>query len=79
MAVIDSKGRITLPASVRAALGVDVGDRVEFVPLANGRFELEASILPVTALKGSIAKPKRPVSIEGMSTTIMCRAVGRWS
>ena len=75
MAVIDSRGRITLPAGVRTGLGARAGDRVMFVPLENGRFELVAATLPVTALKGSIAKPKRPVSIEDMSTAIMRRAV----
>lgn len=73
MAVIDSKGRITLPASVRTVLGVRAGDRVMFVPLENGRFELVASILPVTALKGSIAKPKRPVSIDDINAAIARR------
>lgn len=78
-ATLTSKGQITIPASVRAALGVDAGDRVEFVPLANGRFELVASTLPVTALKGSIAKPKKPVSIDDMNAAIARRGSGQAS
>lgn len=75
-AALTSKGQITIPAAVRAALGVDAGDRVEFVPLEGGRFELVAATLPVTALKGCIAKPKKPVSIEAMNAAIARRAAG---
>lgn len=70
MAVIDSKGRITLPAKLRAALGVRAGDRVEFVLLEEGRVELLACTQPVTALKGCIAKPKKPVGIDDMNAAI---------
>ena len=43
-ATISSKGQITIPADVRLALHVDVGDRVEFVEMGPGRFELVAAI-----------------------------------
>ena len=69
-ATLTSKGQITIPAAVRAALGVDAGDRVEFVEMANGRFELVAATRPVTALKGMVRKPPEPVSIEDMNKTI---------
>jgi antitoxin PrlF len=36
-ATLTSKGQITIPAEVREALGVDTGDRVEFVEVAPGR------------------------------------------
>lgn len=48
---LSAKGQITIPATVRVALGVDVGDRIEFVETAPGRFEVIAATLPVTALK----------------------------
>lgn len=77
MAVIDSKGRVTLPAGIRAALGVRAGDCVEFVPLGEGRFALVATSQKVTALKGSIAKPKKPVSIDDMNAAIARRGSGQ--
>lgn len=73
-ATLTSKGQITIPASVRLALGVETGDRVEFVPVAGGRYEIVAATLPVTALKGRIAKPRKPVSIEAMNAAIARRA-----
>lgn len=69
-ATLTSKGQITLPAIVRAALGVEAGDRVEFVQTEPGRFELVAATLPVTALKGLVRKPLQPVTIEAMNATI---------
>lgn len=69
-ATLTSKGQITLPAIVRAALGVEAGDRVEFVQTETGHFELVAATLPVTALKGLIRKPPQPITIEAMNATI---------
>lgn len=69
-ATVTSKGQITIPAPVRAGLGVDTGDRVEFVELEPGRYEVIAATLPVTALKGIVPKPPHPVSIEDMDAAI---------
>jgi AbrB family looped-hinge helix DNA binding protein len=72
-ATLTSKGQITIPASVRAALGLDTGDRVEFVEVEPGRYEMVAATLPVTALKGMVPKPKRRVSVEAMNEAISRR------
>ena len=69
-ATITSKGQITIPAVVRTALGVQAGDRVEFVEVVPGRFELVAATQSVTALKGLIRKPASPVTIEAMNQDI---------
>ena len=72
-ATLTSKGQITVPAAVREALGVVVGDRVEFVEVAPGRYEFIAATRPVTALKGMFGKPRRVVSIEAMNAVIAGR------
>lgn len=69
-ATITSKGQITIPAVVRAALGVEAGDRIEFVQVEPGRFELVASTQSVSALKGLVRKAASPVTIEAMSQAI---------
>lgn len=69
-ATLSSKGQITIPAAVRNGLGVETGDRVEFVEIAPGHYELVAATLPVTALKGLVPKPEHPVSIEDMDAAI---------
>jgi len=65
-----SKGQITIPAVVRAALGVAAGDRVEFVEIEPGRFELVPAIQSVAALKGLVRKPALPVTITAMNDAI---------
>jgi antitoxin PrlF len=73
-ATITAKGRITIPSKVRAALGVEAGDRVEFVEVSNGRFEVIASTQSVTALKGLLPRRSTPVTIEAMNAAIAERA-----
>jgi antitoxin PrlF len=69
-ATLSSKGQITIPAVVREALGVEAGDRVEFIQVAPGHFELVSATQSVTALKGIVRKPEQPVSIEAMNMAI---------
>lgn len=74
-ATLTSKGQITIPAAVRSGLGVDTGDRVEFVEIAPGRYEVVAATLPVTALKGIVPRPRHPVSVQAMKAAVRKRAV----
>lgn len=67
-ATISSKGQITVPVSMRNDLQAAVGDRVEFVPIAPGRYEFIAVTREVTALKGMFGKAGRAVSIKAMKT-----------
>lgn len=69
-ATLTSKGQVTIPIVVRTALGVDTGDRVEFVQVEAGRFELIAATQPVTALKGLVRKPSSRVGIAAMNKVI---------
>ena len=73
IATLTSKGRITIPAPVREALGVGTGDRIEFYEVAPGRYEFIAAARPVIALKGMFTKPRRLVSIAAMNTVIVKR------
>ena len=67
-----SKGQITIPADVRRRLGLEVGDRVEFVE-ADGGFAIKPANDDVRALKGLLRKPARPVTIDDMNATIRAR------
>ncbi|WP_426118657.1 AbrB/MazE/SpoVT family DNA-binding domain-containing protein [Pseudomonas sp. DSP3-2-2] len=69
-ATVTSKGQITIPAQVRASLGLDTGDRIEFVDIGNGKFAIIAATHSVRDLKGLIRKPAKPVSIEDMNLAI---------
>ena len=72
-ATLTGKGQITIPIEVRQALRLDAGDRVEFVEVEQGRFEIVPATRSVTALKGMFGKPKRMVSIDEMNAAIAKR------
>ena len=71
--VVSTKGQIVIPAKVRADLGVQAGTRVEFVKTEEG-WLIKPATSPVTALKGVLKKPRKPVSIEDMNLAIRRRA-----
>ena len=74
-AVVTSKGQITIPKPVRDGLGVETGDRVEFVELERGVYSVVASTRDIRSLKGMIPKPAKPVSVEDMNKAIRRHAV----
>jgi antitoxin PrlF len=76
-ATLTSKGQITIPLKVRQKLGLDTGDRVEFVELAPGEFALKAATEDVRSLKGMIRRPESPVSIDAMKAVIKRRGASR--
>jgi antitoxin PrlF len=72
-ATVTSKGQITIPANVRQALQVEPGDRLEFVEVDSGRFEVVAVTHSVTELKGMFGKATKRVTIEDMNKAIAAR------
>ena len=73
-ATLTSKGQITIPAEVRRELNVGTGDRIEFVQVEPGRYEVVAATRSVRELKGLFGPARRTVSIDEMSRTIAERA-----
>ena len=74
-ATVTSKGQVTIPVMVRKALGLDAGDRVEFVEIDPGKFAIVAATRSVRELKGMFQnKRRKPVSIEEMNAAIARRA-----
>jgi antitoxin PrlF len=72
-ATITSKGQVTIPAEIRAALNLKAGDRIEFVQLGDREVRLLAKNQPVQRLKGLFGKFPRTVSIEEMNEAIAKR------
>ena len=69
-ATITSKGQVTIPKDVRSRLGIGTGDRVEFVEIQDGVFQIVAATQDVQALKGIVPKPEKAVTIEDMNQAI---------
>lgn len=68
-ATITSKGQVTIPAPVRANLKVGAGDKIEFVEIENGKYEVIAVTREVKSLKG-LFKSTNTVSIDDMNQAI---------
>ena len=76
-ATVTSKGQITIPVQVRTALGLEAGDRVEFVELEKGQFAIVPATRSVREAEGLFrGKRTKPVSIEEMNAVIRLRASG---
>ena len=78
-ATMTSKGQVTIPAEVRQRMGLGTGDRIEFVELDTGGFEIKPAIDDVRSLKGLLRKPVKPVSLADMNVAIRQRAAARHS
>ena len=71
-ATVTSKGQITIPAKVRETLGLDAGDRVEFVEIAKNQFAIVPANGSVRELRGLFRRrTAKPVSIEDMNRAIV--------
>ena len=74
---VTSNGRITIPKMVRESLGIAIGARIEFVEVGKGVYHVLAATRDVRELKGIIAKPAKPVSVEGMIRAVARAAAHR--
>lgn len=69
-AKVTSKGQITLPKEIRTALGIDLGDRVQFFVRADGVVELRPRARDLLSLAGMLEPRRRGVSVEDMDTAV---------
>lgn len=76
-AILSSKGQIVIPKQIRAKLDLVAGDRIAFVEDPAGGFRIVAASGDIRELKGIVAKPKAPVSIEQMKKATTVRAARR--
>ena len=67
---ITSRGQTTVPAKVRAALGLKPGDKVRYLILENGDVYLQRS-RSVRELKGLLHRPgQKPMTLEEIDDAI---------
>ena len=72
-ATVTSKGQITIPIDIRVSLGIEAGDRINFMMDESGRVVFLPATNNVTSLKGIITKPGTPVSIKDMKATVKAK------
>ncbi len=74
VATMTSKGQITVPQSVRDALGLKAGAKVDFVPLEDG-FKFVPLHHDITTLRGRFAgRVAKPLSLAQMDAAIAAGA-----
>ena len=77
-ATLTSKGQITLPRPVRSALGLETGDKIDFVPEPGGGFRVFALRKDVRELRGRFAgRVPHAVTIDEMNAAIESEAASR--
>ena len=70
-ATVTSKGQITIPKEIRRLLGVEEGDRIDFVVEASDRVVLRKPVRSLASLKGLLyRKGRKPVTVEEMNRAI---------
>ena len=73
-ATMTSKGQLTVPAEVRARLGLHAGSRVSFVETADGTYELRVERGSVRDLAGLFPWTGPPKTLEEMDDAIAAGA-----
>lgn len=68
--MLTPKGQITIPVDIRIYLGINPGDKLEFLIDEKGKVILFPVVENVTALKGLLTKSKKKVSIQKMRKII---------
>ena len=77
VSTLTSKGQITMPRTVRTALGLQAGDKVDFIAVEGG-FKVVALRSDVHALKGRFAgRVAGAVTVEAMKEAIADEAAKR--
>ena len=72
---ITVKGQATIPKAIRVHLHLKPGDRVKFFIHPDGTVVLLPK-LPVSALRGILTRPRRPVTLKRMHEAIAAGAAG---
>jgi AbrB family looped-hinge helix DNA binding protein len=70
LAVMTSKGQVTIPVAIRHKLRLKTGDSLDFVLSKDERLEIIPTRMPVQSLKGLVPRPKRAISLKEMEAVI---------
>ena len=76
---ISSKGQVTIPKKIRDFLQLGTYDKIVFIPMEKGKVLITSKQNPAKILFGMLKhrKPKEPVSIEGMDSSIRKQRIKR--
>ena len=69
-AKLTTKGQVTIPLAIRLKLGLNTGDRVEFVELDSGGYEIIPATGSIAANKGIVPPVGRTITLEEMDDAV---------
>jgi antitoxin PrlF len=76
---LSTKGQLVVPKEIREFLGLEPGDRIDFVVEEDGRVSLRPALVDFRTLRGSVGDADAPsVTLEEMDRAIR-RRHGRMS
>jgi AbrB family looped-hinge helix DNA binding protein len=70
-ATLTSKGQITIPIKVRTALGLDTGDKIDFVEIEKGQFAIKPRTASIRDLEGCVPRLNYVPTIEEMDQAVL--------
>lgn len=70
LATLTTKGQVTIPKPVRDALGIQAGDRVQFLIREDGVVQLLPQTRDLLSLAGILVPRVTGVTVEGMDEAI---------
>ena len=78
VATLTSKGQITVPQAVRMSLGLESGDKMDFVLDETGGYSVVALRKDASVLRGRFAGRARvAVSVDDMTAAVIDEALAR--
>lgn len=77
--ILSTKGQLVIPKEIREFLGLESGDRIDFVVERDGRVSLRPALVDFRELRGLLSEGRQAVSVEEMNQAIRRRAVGSGS
>ena len=69
-ATMTSKGQITIPVEMRKALGLDAGDKIDFVEIEKGQYAIKPRTTSIRDLEGCLPKLGYVPTIEEMDRAV---------
>ncbi|NCN72358.1 MAG: AbrB/MazE/SpoVT family DNA-binding domain-containing protein [Betaproteobacteria bacterium] len=72
LSTLTSKSQITLPKDIRLMLQLEPGDKIAFLPMADGQITVaKANKASFATLRGILPQPKQAHSVEEMNQAVL--------
>lgn len=72
LCTLTSKSQITLPKDIRLMLQLEPGDKIAFLPMADGQITVtKANKASFANLRGILPRPKQAHSVEEMNQAVL--------